>query len=98
MTATSHDDANASFWKTFDKIAAIREAHPRDQVQFRAPGALFYGYRFVTASPATDLFRLHGAQQPVDATYATGTSALACGTRGVLVITLDNKLQPISTC
>ena len=91
-------DANASFWKTFGKVAAIREAHPKEQVQFRTPGELPYAYRFVTASPATDLFRLRGAQQPVDEFYPTGTSAAACGTRGVLVITLDNKLQPISTC
>jgi hypothetical protein len=90
--------ASDTFRHGFARIAAIRRQHPSKQIQFAVPNGLYYGYRFVTASPAADLFRLSGAEQPIDVTYATGATPPPCGTKGTVVIRLDGQLQPASTC
>ena len=89
---------NDTFRQGLARIASIRAQHPKDQIQFTYPAEVTYGYRFVTASPATDFFRLANVQRPIDETYAAGTSPPPCGTKGVVTVQLDRQLRPVRTC
>jgi hypothetical protein len=89
---------DASFRGSIDRIAALRSAHPRDQIEFYVPPQLFSAYRFMTASPARDFWRFTSAETPEDSAYPITSQPSDCGFGQAIVIRLDAQLRPTGIC